>query len=62
MANKVGRPSKHYDVSRHPGISIRLTLYEEGQLIPAVKRSGLSKSEWARKALLYVVQSGIRIT
>lgn len=43
-------------------ISIRLTVDERKPIDAAIKLSGLSQSEFARKALLYVASNGIRIT
>ena len=62
MNKKAGRPKKAFNESRHPSISARLTRHEEGQILYAIKRSGLRKSDWIRKALLYVAVKGIRIT
>ena len=60
--SKVGRPKKASVDSRAPGISVRLTPSEECAIRDAVKRSGLRKSEWARKSLLHVANRDIRIT
>jgi len=63
MVNKVGRPLVPKDKARAPGISIRLTPEESERINSAITHSGISsKSEWARKALLYVAENGIRIT
>ena len=59
---KVGRPKKPSSDSRAPGISVRLTPNEELAIRDAVRRSGLTKSEWARKSLLHVANNDIRIT
>lgn len=62
MAKKAGRPKKSKAESRSPGISVRLTKDEREPIDTAVKRSGLSQSDWARKSLLYVAAHDIRIT
>jgi hypothetical protein len=59
---KAGRPKTAKDKARSPGISVRLTIAEKTAIDAAIKRSGLSQSEWARKCLIYVATSGIRIT
>lgn len=62
MAGKVGRPKKAKHESRSPGISVRLTDDERKPIDAAIKASGLSQSDWARKSLLYVAMHDIRIT
>jgi hypothetical protein len=63
MHKKVGRPVTPKDKARAPGISVRLTSQEATAINDAVSRSGItSKSDWARKSLLYVALNGIRIT
>jgi hypothetical protein len=62
MVNKVGRPSVPKDEARAPGLSVRLTKAEVGKIDNAVNLSGLKRSDWARKALIYVAEHGIRIT
>jgi uncharacterized protein (DUF1778 family) len=63
MVNKVGRPPVPKDKALAPGISIRLNPEETQAINEAATRSGIrSRSEWARKALIYVAQNGIRIT
>jgi hypothetical protein len=57
-----GRPKTPEGIARAPGISVRLTSDESKTINEAVKRSGLRKSEWARKSLIYVALNGIRIT
>jgi hypothetical protein len=59
---KVGRPKTPVDKTRDPGISIRLTKDESKPIDDAVRISGLKRSDWARKSLLYVALNGIRIT
>jgi hypothetical protein len=62
MAGKVGRPRTHKDWARVPGYSVRLTPEERAPIEDAIARSGLKKSEWLRKCLLYIVSRDIRIT
>jgi hypothetical protein len=60
---KAGRPKTPDEQKRDPGISVRLTLAEAKVINDAVTASGLKRrTEWARKSLLYVAQTGIRIT
>jgi hypothetical protein len=62
MQRKPGRPKKDKEHSRAPGISARLNEAESKTINDAIKRSGLKKSDWARKSLLYVAANDIRIT
>jgi len=63
MTRKVGRPSKPQEQVRNPGISIRLTQDEVKLINEAATRCGIRlKSEFARKALLYVATNDIRLT
>jgi len=62
MDKKAGRPPVSKDKARSPGISIRLTPDERKPIDDAIKASGLTRSNWARKSLLYVATSGICIT
>lgn len=62
MKKKAGRPKKPLDESKVPGISVRLTKGERKVIDQAIKASGLSQSDWARKSLTHVATSGIRIT
>jgi hypothetical protein len=58
MKTKMGRPKKSQDKVRAPGISIRLTADESKIISDAVNRSTISrKTEWARKALIYVASN-----
>ena len=50
--NKVGRPKLAKNKVFAPGISIRLVLDERKAIDRAIAASGLTQSEWARKALL----------
>jgi hypothetical protein len=60
--NKVGRPKLPKDQFYAPGISIRLTQSARKPIDDAVKRSGLTQSDWIRKSLIYVATSDISIT
>lgn len=62
MVNKVGRPVTPTEKARVPGISIRLTAEERKLIDGAIGQSGLRRSDWARKSLLFVASKGIRIT
>jgi hypothetical protein len=62
MTKKAGRPRVSKDKARSPGISVRLTPAEKRPIDAAIKASGLSQSNWARKSLLYVATGGICIT
>ncbi|MBI5772166.1 MAG: hypothetical protein HZA89_00305 [Verrucomicrobia bacterium] len=62
MTKKAGRPRVSKAKARSPGISVRLTADERKPIDAAIKRSGLSQSNWARKSLLYIAASDIRIT
>lgn len=59
---KAGRPKKDAKDAKVPGISVRLTNAERKVIDAAIKDSGLSQSEWARKSLTHVATNGIRIT
>jgi hypothetical protein len=62
MTKKAGRPKVPKDKARSPGISVRLTVDERKPIDSAVKSSGLTQSNWARKALIYVASNDISIT
>jgi hypothetical protein len=62
MTRKAGRPKVSKAKARAPGISVRLTPDERTPIDGAIKRSGLTQSDWARKALLHVATSDICIT
>jgi hypothetical protein len=62
MTKKAGRPKVAKSKARAPGISVRLTQAERKPIDAAIKVSGLTQSNWARKSLLYVATSGICIT
>jgi uncharacterized protein (DUF1778 family) len=62
MTKKAGRPRVAKSKARSPGISVRLTADERKPIDEAIKASGLSQSDWARKSLLHVATGGIRIT
>jgi hypothetical protein len=62
MQKKAGRPKVPIDKARSPGISVRLTPEERKPIDAAIKASGLTQSNWARKSLLYIAEHGICIT
>jgi hypothetical protein len=62
MSRKAGRPKVAKSKAKAPGISIRLTPDERKQIDSAIKLSGLSQSNWARKSLIFISTNGIRIT
>jgi hypothetical protein len=62
MSPKAGRPKVPKDKAKAPGISVRLTQDESRTIRDAIKHSGLSQSDWARKSLIYIASNGIRIT
>jgi hypothetical protein len=62
MTKKAGRPKVAKSKARAPGISVRLTQAERRPIDAAIKASGLTQSNWARKSLLHVATSGICIT
>jgi len=52
MTSKAGRPKLPDGKTRNIPISTRLLPEENSAIKDAVKRSGLSKSDWVRKVLL----------
>ena len=59
---KAWRPKVPKNKAFVPGVSVRLTADDRKTIDKAIKESGLSQSEWARKSLNYVATNGIRIT
>jgi len=59
MKKSVGRPKVPKNKAKSPGISVRLVENERKIIDAAIKHSGLSQSDWARKSLLYVAANGI---
>jgi hypothetical protein len=55
---KFGRPKVPKNKALTPGISVRLTAAERRLVDAAVRRSGLTQSQWARKALLSAAADG----
>ncbi len=53
MKKRVGRPKVPKNKVYSPGISIRLAQDERKAIDKAIAASGLSQSDWARKALLF---------
>jgi len=62
MTRKAGRPKVEKAKARAPGISVRLTPDERKPIDSAIRASGLTQSEWARKSLHYIASNCIRIT
>jgi hypothetical protein len=60
--NKIGRPKVPEGKARVLGMSVRLTPEESKVINEGIRRSGLSRSDFARKCLLYVARNGIRFT
>jgi hypothetical protein len=60
--SKIGRPNLPKNKVYAPGISLRLTLSDKDAIDRAIIASGLSQSDWARKALLYVAANDIRLS
>jgi len=61
MPKKVGRPRLSKSKVYAPGISLRLVQDERKSIDKAILASGLLQSDWARKALLYVAENGIKL-
>ena len=57
MKKSVGRPKVPKTKAKTPGISVRLAQDERKLIDRAIYASGLSQSQWARKALLYAAGS-----
>jgi len=53
MKKRVGRPKIPKRKAKAPGISIRLSAEERKMINASITQSGLTQSEFARKALLY---------
>jgi hypothetical protein len=62
MTKKAGRPKLPKNKVFAPGMSIRLTEGDRKPINEAIKRSGLTQSDWIRKSLIYVAEHGISIT
>jgi uncharacterized protein (DUF1778 family) len=52
MKKRAGRPKVPKNKAKSPGISVRLVPNERKAIDKAIAASGLSQSDWARKALL----------
>lgn len=55
---KLGRPKLPKRKVRQPGLSLRLRPDEDKLIRDAIARSGKSKSEWLREALLEKARKG----
>ena len=62
MSRKAGRPRVPKHKAKVPGVSVRLTLAERKIIDDAVKRSGLTQTEFCKKSLLFIAQRDICIT
>jgi hypothetical protein len=62
MTKKAGRPKLPKNKVFAPGMSIRLTEGDRKPINDAIKRSGLTQSDWIRKSLIYVATHDIGIT
>jgi hypothetical protein len=60
--SKVGRPKVPKNKAFVPGVSVRLTADDRKTIDAAIQQSGLTQSEWARKALIYVAGQRIKLT
>ncbi|HLZ15443.1 MAG TPA: hypothetical protein VKQ08_00285 [Cyclobacteriaceae bacterium] len=58
MKKSVGRPKVPKTRAKAPGISVRLTQDERKLIDRAIESSGLSRSQWARSALLWAADGG----
>ena len=58
MKKHVGRPKTAKNKAKIPGISVRLAQDERKLIDRAIQISGLSQSDWARKALLSAAGGG----
>ena len=56
---KIGRPTIPVEKQCLPGLSVRLNDDDYFEVTEAMRVSGLTKSEWQRRALLYVARHGV---
>lgn len=59
---KAGRPPKPQGTARTDTITVKLSAEDREKVDAAVKASGLGRSTWARKSLLYVAEKNISVT
>lgn len=52
MKNKMGRPKLPKDAAKGVLFAVRIAAAEADKIQQAIKRSGISKPDWARNALL----------
>jgi uncharacterized protein (DUF1778 family) len=57
MKKRAGRPKVAKNKAKSPGISIRLVQDDQKAIDKAIAASGLTQSDWARKALLSAAAS-----
>jgi hypothetical protein len=56
MKNKVGRPKKAKNEAKLVLVAVKIAAPEAQKIIHAAKKSGMSKPDWIRKALLAVAE------
>jgi hypothetical protein len=59
---KAGRPRKPSGTAKTDTITVKLSADDKAKVDKAVKVSGLGRSTWARKCLLYVAEKNISVT
>lgn len=59
---KAGRPPKPKGTAKTDTITVKLSAEDRVKVDSAVKTSGLGRSTWARKCLLYVAEQNISVT
>jgi len=57
MKNKMGRPRLPKGTANSIVFSVKIAANEAAKIQQAVKRSGMSKPEWARNALLQAAEA-----
>lgn len=59
---KAGRPPKPRGTAKTDTITVKISAEDRAKVDDAVKASGLGRSTWARKCLLYVAEKNISVT
>ena len=59
---KAGRPKKPKGTAQTGTITVKLSEQDREAIDRAVAASGLGRSTWARKSLLYVAEKNISVT
>lgn len=57
MSKKMGRPKMPRGTAKRILFAFKIAKVESDQICEAIKRSGLEKAEWARRALLSAANS-----